>query len=430
LAADYRARVHEFGVHLADQAQAGIRLPRPALPGARGSLERSKVAAQALLMPAPERLEALGSGGASRLRDRIAKVSEEVTAAFDQVLTLLCDDYLAAAPAEVGHLQYDGGAANYARLIRLHTSSDRSAEEIHTIGLEQVAALAEQMASVRAQLGFTGAEAEFHAQLGADSRFYARTPQDVERTFMRHVAALEPHLGSLFSVLPQAPFGVARLAADLEPGMTYGYYQPPTPADPVGRYMYNGSSLDKRSLLTAGTLIFHELAPGHHFHLARQAENQALHPLRRQAVDFGAFNEGWAEYAAGLCHEVGLYADPYDHYGRLAHERFTAQRLVLDTGMNVLGWSLEQARGYMRANTIESDVQIATETLRYSTDLPGQALAYRLGYIEFENLRSKAKRAIGQRFDISQFNETLLGPGALPFSVVADNVTTMITSHA
>jgi uncharacterized protein (DUF885 family) len=234
------------------------------------------------------------------------------------------------------------------------------------------------------------------------------------------MAALEPKISGWFSRLPRAPYGVARLPQHMEAGMTYGYYQPPTPSDPVGRYMYNGSDLSKRSMLTAATLIFHELAPGHHFHLARQAEDESLPDVRREAMDIGAFNEGWAEYAAGLGWEMGLYDDPYDRYGRLVHERFTAQRLVVDTGLNLLGWSLERARRYMKDNTTESDVQVATETLRYSTDLPGQALAYRLGFLELQRLRAQAQERLGPRFDVRAYHEAVLRQGALPFPVLED----------
>src|SRR5688500_2009393 len=154
--------------------------------------------------------------------------------------------------------------------------------------------------------------------------------------------------------------------------MTYGYYEHPTAAKPKGTYYWNGANLESKSLLTYAALVFHELAPGHHFPLARQGENEALPDIRRYGGELSAFNEGWAEYAAGLGWEMGLYDDPLDAYGKLAHERFIAQRLVIDTGMNALGWSLEDGRAYMSENTFESGVQIATETLRYSTDLPAQ----------------------------------------------------------
>jgi uncharacterized protein (DUF885 family) len=200
--------------------------------------------------------------------------------------------------------------------------------------------------------------------------------------------------------------------------MTYGYYEPPTPATSIGRYRWNGANLAGKSLLTYAALIFHELAPGHHFHIARQSENTALPDLRRESFAIGAFNEGWAEYAAGLGWEMGLYAEPLDAYGRLVHERFTAQRLVVDTGLNVMGWGLDKAASYMKANTTESDEQVASEILRYSTDLPAQALAYRAGYVELMRIRTHAQNELGDRFDIRDFHEQVLGPGALPFPVI------------
>ena len=204
--------------------------------------------------------------------------------------------------------------------------------------------------------------------------------------------------------------------------MSYGYYEAPTASKPTGRYRYNGSSLDTRSQLSAAALIYHELVPGHHFHLARQYENTELPIIRRVAIDNSAFNEGWAEYASGLAGEMGLYDDVYDLYGRLMHERFIAQRLVTDTGLNAFGWTLERAGEFMRANTLESPTQIATETLRYSTDLPAQALAYRMGYLKFKELRERAQHRLGARFDIRDFHEATLREGALPLKVLERHI--------
>lgn len=409
LVADYRDLIAEIGDKLRTQRAMGVLLPRPAVPGARESMARQRDAAARTLTGSGERAEQLEPGAARRVQQL---VNDEVLPAFDRVLAELADDYLSAAPESVGCHQYPDGAAYYETLVREHTTSERTAEEIHQIGLDQVAMLAEKMAKARADLRFTGSEDEFHASLAADPRFFATEPTQVEATYLRHMAALEARLGEAFRVLPKAAYGVARLAPELEPGMTYGYYQPPTSAEPVGKYMFNGSALEHRSMLTAASLIFHELAPGHHFHLARQGENAELPDLRREAVDLGGFNEGWAEYAAGLGWDLGLYADPYDAYGRLVHERFTAQRLVVDTGMACLGWTLDQARAYMRANTTESETQVATETLRYSTDLPGQALAYRLGFLEFNALREEVNEPL------PDFNERILNAGALPFPVI------------
>jgi uncharacterized protein (DUF885 family) len=419
LVADFRDQIRELAARLRRQREAGILVPRPALAGLRESLTRTRGAAGSVL-PA---------SAPSGVREQVeALVASDVLPAYDDLLALVGEDYERDAPSTVGMAQYPGGEEAYRRLVRESTASSMSPEQAHQLGLEQVAELADKMAKARADLGFSGTEEEFHAQLATDPRVHASSPDQVEALFLRHMAALEPLISQYFSVLPKAPYGVARLAPEAEAGLTYGYYEAPTSAEPIGRYRWNGANLESKSLLTYATLIFHELAPGHHFHIARQAENEALPDLRREATDIGAFNEGWAEYAAGLGWEMGLYDDPLDGYGRLVHERFTAQRLVVDTGLNLLGWSLEEAAAYMKANTTDSDGQIATEVLRYSTDLPAQALAYRAGFVELNRLRSKTEAALGDRFDIREFHEHVLGPGALPFPVIEGHLDRWVAS--
>jgi uncharacterized protein (DUF885 family) len=419
LASDYCDQVRELRARLIRQRQAAILIPAAALPGVRESLGRTRAAAASVLPTAAP----------TDVKDRVEQlVTNELLPAYDALLAALDDDYEKDAPGHVGQAQYEQGADYYRALVRQHTASELTPEQLHTLGTEQVAALADEMAKARAEMGFAGTEAEFHARLKRDPRVVPTDPAQVEALFRRHIAALQPLLSKWFSTLPQAPYGVARLEPEMEAGMTYGYYEPPTPAIPQGRYRWNGADLESKSMLTYATLIFHELAPGHHFHIARQAENAALPDVRRESMDINAFNEGWAEYAAGLGWEMGLYDDPLDGYGRLVHERFTAQRLVVDTGMNLLGWSLEEGAAYMRNNTTESEGQIATEVLRYSTDLPGQALAYRAGFVELQRIRTKAEQALGGRFDVRDFHEQVLGPGALPFPVIEGHVDRWIAS--
>jgi uncharacterized protein (DUF885 family) len=409
LIADTRDQVVELRERLEQQRAAGLLLPAPAVPGARESLRRLRAAsATAMAAHAP--------AGVREQAERL--VETELQPSYDALLAVLDETYERAAPAQLGLGQNDGGDAYYAWLVAAQTASDLTPAELHRLGLDQVAQLTDAMAKARADLGVVGTEQEFHAQLTTDPRVHATSPDEVEALFLGHMARLEPLISRWFSVLPKAPYGVARLAPESEAGMTYGYYESPTAAQPIGRYRWNGANLESKSLLTYATLIFHELAPGHHFHLARQAENDALPDLRRHGGGLNAFNEGWAEYAAGLGWEMGLYDEPLDGYGRLVHERFTAQRLVVDTGLHLHGWSQEQARAYMKANTTESDAQVASEVLRYGTDLPGQALAYRAGFVELNRLRSKAEAALGDRFDIRAFHERVLGPGALPFPVL------------
>ena len=409
LAGDFRDMVRETLARLVRQREAGVLVPRPAIGGCRTAMAAVKQTAVELLPSrAPE--------GATH-----SAVYAEISTAFDALIAYLDEDYEKDAPSTLGLGQYPGGKAYYAMLVREHTASDMTPQQLHDLGLAQVAELADKMAALRAELGFVGTEEEFHAQLRADPRVHAKAPEEVEALFMRHLAALEPLIGDYFSVLPKSPYGVKRLASDKEAGMTYGFYDPPTPAEPMGCYYWNGANLQSKSLLTYASLIFHELAPGHHFHLARQRENKALPDIRREG-HLGAFNEGWAEYASGLGWEIGLYDDPLDAYGKLVHERFTAQRLVVDTGLNLLGWSLEKAAMYMKANSTESDAQIASELVRYSTDMPAQALAYRAGYLELMRIRKQAELGMGDRFDIRDFHEHVLGPGSLPFPVVEAHV--------
>ena len=251
-----------------------------------------------------------------------------------------------------------------------------------------------------------------------------KNTDEVEAIYLGHIARIEPLIDSYFSLKPKAPYDVKRLGADNEGGLTFGYYQPPTSSNPRGVYLYNGSNLENRSLVGAAALIFHELIPGHHFHLALQQENEDLPKFQRNHVstEMSAFNEGWAEYASSLGFEMGLYDDPYDRYGRLSSDAFLTARLVVDTGLNALGWSLEEAREYLKVNTTMSDDQIASETLRYSTDLPGQALAYRLGRDKFEELRREAKIALGDAFDVTVFHAAVLEQGALPLNVLEEHV--------
>src|SRR5262245_36284925 len=205
---------------------------------------------------------------------------------------------------------------------------------------------------------------------------------------MAYVQNILPKIDSYFMKLPNAPYGVKRLDPGLEASMTFGYYQVPTKADPKGYYNYNGSDLKDRSLLDAGSLIYHELIPGHHFQLNLQSENEALPPFRREGGQT-AYVEGWAEYSSDLAEQMGMYRDPYDLYGRLTADMFLTVRLVVDTGMNYMGWSQEKAMQYMKENTLLSETQIRSESLRYSTDIPGQALAYKMGSKKIQELRKE-----------------------------------------
>jgi uncharacterized protein (DUF885 family) len=270
---------------------------------------------------------------------------------------------------------------------------------------------------VRKKVGFGGSLAEFRTFLKTDPRFFARTPAEVGKRLMAGQERILPRVPELFGRVPRAPFGVQRLEPELEGAMTFGYYQTPTVSDPKGYYRFNGSRLSERSLLAAGSLIAHELVPGHHFQINLQRENETLPEFRRESF-YTAFTEGWGDYASTLAGEMGMYADPYDLAGRLAADLFLTSRLVVDTGMNLLGWPRSRAVEFLRRNTLLSDAEIETETLRYSCDLPAQALAYKMGSWKIVELRERARRMLGASFDIRKFHDAVLEVGSIPLDVL------------
>lgn len=429
LVADLAARVRATGEQVRGQAERGWGLPRAALPGFVTTLRGLRTSLADWVHVDESRTGELSTAQRGSLTDGLDRALDgDVLPAFDGVLDHLTGAAEETAVDGVGLAQYPGGEDAYRQLVRSHATFDITPEDVHQLGLEQVDQLTEQLAKVRAEVGFDGDEASYRRVVEADPRFHATSPDVVADTYRRHIAAIEPVVGGWFSVIPNAGYDVERLDLALEPTMSYGYYEPPTPHRPVGRYRYNGSGLDTRSQVNAAALIFHELVPGHHFHLARQAEDTRLHPIRAELapMTLGAYTEGWAEYAASLGVEMGLYADPWDRYGCYLHQRFVAQRLVVDTGLNLGGWSLEKAREYMARTTMESEQQVHTETLRYSTDMPGQALGYRLGCLRFWELRRRAEEALGAAFDVRDYHEVVLGAGALPLTAVADNVTRFV----
>lgn len=418
LIGDLSAAVETWRERLGAQAGQGWRIPRPALPGVRATLERLGASFASSLVPSEDR-------AAERDRQRIAlAVKQHIAPAFSRLLAELGTDYETQAPDTVGLGQFPRGAEAYTRWVRYHLSSEAEPDGIHAIGLEEVERLSAAMAQVRSEaFGWNGAEAEFHARLRSDPRAKAATPEALELKYRSHLARMENLLPTLIRRLPRARPIISRLSPALEVGMTFGFYDPPSAARECGIYYYSGYGLEDRLQLNAGSLMFHELVPGHHIQIARQFENTLLPAIRRHTFPFSSFTEGWAEYSAGLGEELGAYADPYDLYGWLAHQRFIAQRLVVDTGLNWRGWPLERAREYMAANTLEAAAQIASETIRYSTDLPGQALAYRIGFLKFRALRQEAERRLGNLFDLADFHEAILSEGSLPPLVLQSSLT-------
>lgn len=373
--------------------------------------------------PAVRRLAGVPAADRAAFETAVARAIEAgVRPALRELAGLVDRDLRARAPAGVGLWQYPGGIDAYRLLVRRETTLDITPEAIHELALRAMDALEARMQAVRDSLGFRGTKAEFHEQLRRDRRFYVSTPDSVGRRLMSYAERIEPVLARAFSSRPRAPYGVRRLDPLLEPSMTYGYYNWPLGDDPHGYYNFNGSDLDQRSLLLAGAISFHELVPGHHFQINLQREHGGLPPFRRTALHAG-YTEGWGEYASSVvAAELGMYRDGYEIYGRLAFDAFFIARLVVDTGMNRYAWPRARAVAYMKQHTLESDVQIDSETLRYSTRSPAQALAYRMGREVMVALRSRAEAALGGRFDLRHFHEAILGSGSLPLFLLERHI--------
>ena len=420
LVGSYATMMESLTAKVGAQTAKGLYLPKPALPGIRATW--SAIASGLdTVRPADARLAKLDPAARTKLLAAVDTVLSRRLQPTLARLTAMIGPYEAKAPEAVGLGQYPGGKDLYLKLVRRYTTLALTPEEIHAIGEKDVADVAGRMAAIRRQLGSTDGARAFYDKISVDPRFLAKNTDEVEAIYNGYISRIVPKLPATFGTLPKAPYGVKRLPLAAEPGQTFGYYSEPTANEARGIYYYNGSQLDKRSTINAGTLIYHELMPGHHMQIAIQFENPALSPYRKQ-YQVGAFTEGWAEYAASLGIEMGLYDTPEGLYGRYVNEIFLTTRLVLDTGMNYFGWPLEKARSYMHDNTSMSDLEIASETLRYSTSIPGQALGYRIGYVKFWELRRKAEKALGPKFDLRAFHDVILLPGARPLAVVEQDV--------
>ncbi len=374
------------------------------------------------LFVADSRLTLLSRDDVAWFRGEVTgEIRSRIIPALEDLVAFVKTDYAHDAPVSVGVRQYPNGAEYYRELVRAHTGTDLTPSQIHEMGLAEVARLRGELERARQACGFTGTFQAFMHLLRTDPPFFPTSPEEVGQRLMSVVEQVRPRIGQFFLRVPKAPYGVRRLSASLEGAQTFGYYEQPTGTEPTGYYLFNGSDLAHRSLLNAAALILHELVPGHHFQICLAAENTALPRFRREGA-YTSYVEGWGDYASELGRDMGIYADPWVLCGRLAMDLFVSTRLVVDTGMNDLGWSREQAIAYMRENTLETDAQIATETLRYSCDMPGQALAYKIGSRRLLELRGEAMRRLGQRFDIRTFHDWILGSGAMPLSVLSAHV--------
>lgn len=432
LLAEIGDRLDQMKERTIAQREAGIYLARPAIASLRATYLALAGGAEARLVPGPARLAAMSESDTESFTAAARGVAAaRITAGFTDIAALLDADYESRAPAAIGLSQYLGGRERYRRAIATYTTTDQSPEQLHALGLALVADTQRRLADLRGQVGFAGSQADFHRMLDTDPRFRVTDAAALEALFLEQTARIEPHIPRYFGRQPKAGYGIRRIPATSEGGVAFGYYEKPSSVEPLGLFRYNGANLDTRSMVQAAAINYHELIPGHHFHLALQSENTALPPIRRDlaSLRLSAYNEGWAQYAANLAIEMGAVTDPYEHYGLVALDAMMAARLVVDTGVNALGWDFAQARDYLVAHTMMSPEQASAEVLRYATDVPGQALAYKLGHEKIAGLRREAEAELGAAFDIRAFHDTVLAPGAVQLDVLEAHVRTWIATR-
>jgi uncharacterized protein (DUF885 family) len=350
-------------------------------------------------------------------------IISRINPCLKKLLSFIQADYIMHAPEEVGLWQYPRGKEYYRFLVKFNTSLDLTPEEIHQVGLKEIKKLWEKVDEVRREVKFEGDINAFVHFLKTDPRFKPKSPEEVGKRMNHFKEQVKVKLPLFFSKLAKAPCGVKRLDPLLESSMTYGYYREPDASEPTGYYLYNASNLASKNILNTASaaLILHELLPGHHFQINLQSENEEFSPMRRDYFLI-AYGEGWGEYAAQLGYEMGIYKDPYEKCGRIMQDLFMSVRLVVDTGMNFFQWPRQRAKEMMKKYLLTSDSEIETETLRYSTGIPAQALAYKIGSLKIWELRRKAEEELGLNFDIRRFHDVILGSGSMPLFLLEKHV--------
>jgi uncharacterized protein (DUF885 family) len=345
-----------------------------------------------------------------------ATVTTVIHPALQKHLDWYANNYKPACAKAPGVSAQPGGMDYYNFRIRQQTTTTLNAEQIHALGLKEVARIRAEMVEVAKKAGYDSREA-FIQHLRTDPQYYAKTPEELMEKVARVTKIIDGKMPALFKRLPRLPYGIKEIPAEIAEGTTTAYYNPGSPAIGVaGFYFVNTSKLDQRPLWEVPALSVHEAVPGHHHQIALQQELE-LSDFRKNGAFFTAFVEGWGLYSERLGLEMGLYDTPAKDMGRLSYEMWRACRLVVDTGIHAKGWTKQQAIQFMTDNSALSAANIEAEVNRYMS-WPGQALAYKLGELKIRELRELASKELGPKFDLAAFHDTVLGQGAVPLDVL------------
>jgi uncharacterized protein (DUF885 family) len=320
-----------------------------------------------------------------------------------------------------------GGDRYYAFQVRQQTTTDLTPRQIHDIGLREVRRIRTEMDRVARDAGHRSREA-FIQELRTNPRYYPATGEDLMREVARVTTEINGHLPRLFGTLPRLTYTIREIPAETAEGTTTAYYNQGSPESGIaGTYYVNTSRLNQRPFWEVPALSLHESVPGHHFQIALQQEVD-IAPFRRNFAFFTAFTEGWGLYAESLGRDMGLYNTPERRMGELSYQMWRASRLVVDTGIHAFGWDKARAIAYMRENTALTDANIEAEVNRYIS-WPGQALGYMIGRLKILELRARAERALGDRFDVRRFHDAVLRNGSVPLDVLEQQIDAWIAAE-
>lgn len=373
--------------------------------------------------------ESFSDADLERLRKSAIRVIEQtVVPSYRRLADYFENEYLPATRDTVGLSELPRGTEWYEQLVRDFTTTRLSPDEIHRIGLDEVARIRNDMQVLIDELEFDGDFADFLTFLRTDPQFYYDDPDDLLEAYRATSKRIDPELVRLFGRLPRMPYGVQPIPAATAPDTTTAYYtRPAADGSRAGIYWVNLYRPEVRPKYEIEVLSVHEAMPGHHLQLALQQELGEMPDFRRYS-GFTAFVEGWGLYSESLGYELGLYEDPYSRFGALTYEMWRAVRLVVDTGLHYKGWTREQAIEFFRLNAARSEHDIVNEIDRYIGN-PGQALAYKIGQLKIRALRERAENLLGTDFDVRAFHDHLLGAGALPLDLLELRMDAWITDR-
>ncbi|TXH94860.1 MAG: DUF885 domain-containing protein [Rheinheimera sp.] len=349
-----------------------------------------------------------------------ALISQQITPVYQQYLDFFTTQYVPGARDNIAAIALPDGAAYYQNRLEHYTTLKMTPQQVHQIGLQEVARIRAEMQQVIDQTGFKGSFAEFVQFLRTDPQFYVTKPEQLLKEAAYLSKKIDAQLPKLFKTLPRTPYGVEPVPAEIAPKYTTGRYAGGRAAGEPGFYWVNTYALDRRPLYELEALTLHEAVPGHHLQVALANEQDSL-PVYRRSFYTSAFGEGWGLYSEYLGLEVGFYTDPYSNFGRLTYEMWRACRLVVDTGMHTMGWSRQQAIDFLAQNTALSMHNVTTEVDRYIS-WPAQALSYKLGELTIKRLRQKAEKTLGDKFNVREFHDAVLSNGSVPLSVLEQQI--------